>query len=130
MVKGTAEVKLDGTWRRLTAADGGVLVEPFARHALRNPNGSAARLRTWVTPPGRLEEFLTESARAAQRGPLRRPQPPDRRARRRVGERVRAALPRRDRDVLAAAGRAEGRAPGRRSADPALPHARLKPALS
>jgi mannose-6-phosphate isomerase-like protein (cupin superfamily) len=68
VVEGTAEVKLDGAWRRLTAADGGVLVEPYARHALRNPNGSAVRLRTWVTPPGRLEEFLTESARAAQLG--------------------------------------------------------------
>ena len=66
VVDGSAGVKLDGTWRELTPADGGVLVNPYARHALRNTGGSTARLRTWVTPPGRLEEFLTESARAAQ----------------------------------------------------------------
>ena len=67
-VDGTVEVKLDGTWRELTPADGGVLVEPYARHALRNTSGATAHLRTWVTPAGRLEEFLTESARAARDG--------------------------------------------------------------
>ena len=68
VVDGSAGVKLDGTWRELTAADGPVLVNPYARHALRNTSDAAARLRCWVTPPGRLEEFLTESARAAQDG--------------------------------------------------------------
>jgi quercetin dioxygenase-like cupin family protein len=68
VVDGSAGVKLNGAWRELTPADGGVLVKPYARHALRNTGGSTARLRTWVTPPGRLEEFLTESARAAQEG--------------------------------------------------------------
>ena len=65
---GSAGVKLDGTWRELTAADGPVRVNPYARHALRNTSEAPARLRCWVTPPGRLQEFLTESARAAQDG--------------------------------------------------------------
>ena len=36
VVDGSAGVKLDGAWRELTAADGPVLVNPYARHALRN----------------------------------------------------------------------------------------------
>lgn len=68
VVDGAARVKLDGTWRELTAADGPVLVKPYARHALRNAGAGTALLRCWVTPPGRLEEFLTESAQAAQDG--------------------------------------------------------------
>jgi quercetin dioxygenase-like cupin family protein len=68
VVDGSAGVKLDGSWRELTAADGPVVVNPYARHALRNTSDSAAKLRCWVTPPGRLEQFLTESARAAQDG--------------------------------------------------------------
>ena len=68
VVDGSAGVKLDGAWRELTASDGPVLVEPGVRHALRNTSGATAHLRTWVTPPGRLEEFLTESARAAREG--------------------------------------------------------------
>jgi hypothetical protein len=43
-------------------------VNPYARHSLRNTSGATAHLRTWVTPPGRLEAFLTESARAAREG--------------------------------------------------------------
>jgi hypothetical protein len=38
------------------------------RHELRNVSGRQARLRTEVTPPGRLEEFLVESARGAREG--------------------------------------------------------------
>ena len=68
MLDGTARVKIDGTWRELTAADGPVLVAPYVRHELRNDSGSTARLRAEVTPPGRLEDFLTESARAAREG--------------------------------------------------------------
>lgn len=68
VVEGTAEVKVDGRWRELTAEDEPVLVGRNVRHALRNASGSQARLRTEVTPPGRLEEFLTESARAARDG--------------------------------------------------------------
>jgi quercetin dioxygenase-like cupin family protein len=65
---GTVRVKLDGTWRDLTPEDGPVLVAPNVRHELRNASGREARLRTEVIPAGGLEEFLTESARAAREG--------------------------------------------------------------
>jgi hypothetical protein len=61
-------VKVDGRWRELTPADGPVLVAPHARHELRDASGRDARMRTEVRPAGRLEEFLTESARAARDG--------------------------------------------------------------
>ena len=38
------------------------------KHELRNTSGAEAALRTEVTPPGRLDEFLTETARAAREG--------------------------------------------------------------
>ena len=65
---GTVRVKLDGVWRDLTPEDGPVLVAPNVRHELRNASGREARLRTEVIPGGGLEEFLTESARAAREG--------------------------------------------------------------
>jgi mannose-6-phosphate isomerase-like protein (cupin superfamily) len=68
VLEGTARVKVDGKWRELTADDDPVLVAPSVRHELRNTSTGQARLRTEVTPPGRLEEFLTESARAAREG--------------------------------------------------------------
>jgi mannose-6-phosphate isomerase-like protein (cupin superfamily) len=68
VVEGTAEVKVDGKWRTVTADDGVVTVGRNVRHALRNTSGREARLRTRVTPAGRLEEFLRESAWAAQEG--------------------------------------------------------------
>jgi mannose-6-phosphate isomerase-like protein (cupin superfamily) len=68
VLEGSAGVKVDGRWRELTAADGPVDVAPGVRHELRNTSGRQARLRTHVTPAGRLEEFLTESARAAREG--------------------------------------------------------------
>jgi len=68
VVEGRARVKLDGAWRELGPEEGPVLVAPNVRHALENVSGSAAHLRTEVTPAGRLEEFLTESARAAREG--------------------------------------------------------------
>jgi quercetin dioxygenase-like cupin family protein len=68
VLEGTARVKVDGTWHELAAADGPVLVARGVRHELRNTSSDQARLRTAVTPAGRLEEFLTESARAAREG--------------------------------------------------------------
>jgi quercetin dioxygenase-like cupin family protein len=65
---GKARVKLDGTWRDLVPEDGPVVVAPDVRHELANTSGSVARLRTEVIPAGRLEEFLTESARGAREG--------------------------------------------------------------
>jgi quercetin dioxygenase-like cupin family protein len=65
---GKARVKLDGAWRELVPEDGPVVVAPNVRHELANTSGREARLRTEVIPGGRLEEFLTESARAAREG--------------------------------------------------------------
>jgi mannose-6-phosphate isomerase-like protein (cupin superfamily) len=67
-LEGSARVKLDGTWRDLVPSDGPVVVARSVRHELKNESGRLARLRTRVTPAGRLEEFLTESARAAREG--------------------------------------------------------------
>jgi quercetin dioxygenase-like cupin family protein len=67
-LEGAVRVKLDGTWRDLVPEDGPVVVAPMVRHELKNESGSQARLRTEVIPGGRLEEFLTESARAAREG--------------------------------------------------------------
>lgn len=68
VIDGTARLKLDGTWHELTADDGVIAVPPMARHALRNQSGRQAHLRAEVLPAGRLEEFLTESSRAAHEG--------------------------------------------------------------
>jgi hypothetical protein len=67
-LEGSARVKLDGTWRDLGPADGAILVAHNVRHELKNESGRLARMRTRVTPAGRLEAFLTESARAARDG--------------------------------------------------------------
>ena len=67
-LEGKARVKLDGTWRDLVPEDGPVIVAPNVKHELKNESGREARLRTEVIPGGRLEEFLTESARAAREG--------------------------------------------------------------
>ena len=67
-LEGSARVKLDGVWRDLVPADGPIVVAPNVRHELRNTSGTEARMRTRVVPGGRLEEFLTESARAAREG--------------------------------------------------------------
>ena len=68
VLDGTARVKIAGDWRQLRREDGLVVVPRGARHELRNTSGRQAHLRTEVIPAGRLEEFLTESARAAREG--------------------------------------------------------------
>ena len=65
---GTVGVKLAGTWRDLTPDDGAVPVPRNTRHEIKNASGRRVHLRATATPPGGLEEFLTESARAAQEG--------------------------------------------------------------
>ncbi len=67
-LEGAARVKVDGAWRDLVPGDGPVTVAPNVRHELKNESGAVARMRTRVTPAGSLEEFLTESARAARDG--------------------------------------------------------------
>ena len=44
------------------------LVGRNVKHELKNEAGTVVHLRTRVTPAGHLEEFLTESARAAREG--------------------------------------------------------------
>ena len=68
VLEGQASVKLDGRRHQLTNADGPVMVWRNVKHELRNTSGAEAALRTEVTPPGRLDEFLTETARAAREG--------------------------------------------------------------
>jgi mannose-6-phosphate isomerase-like protein (cupin superfamily) len=67
-LEGSARVKLDGVWRDLVPEDGPVVVAPNVRHELKNESGRQAHLRTEVVPGGRLDEFLTESARGAREG--------------------------------------------------------------
>jgi mannose-6-phosphate isomerase-like protein (cupin superfamily) len=68
VVEGAIRIKLDGSWRDLVPADGPVIVSPRVRHELKNTSGREARLRTHVVPAGRLQEFLTETAKAANEG--------------------------------------------------------------
>ena len=68
VLAGTARVKVDGRWHELTPQDDPVVVGRGVRHELRNTSETVAHLRTEVTPAGRLQEFLTESARAARAG--------------------------------------------------------------
>jgi mannose-6-phosphate isomerase-like protein (cupin superfamily) len=72
VLDGSVRIKLDGTWRELTAADGRVTVAPGTRHELRNESGRQAHLRCEVLPAGHLEEFLVESAWAAREGMITR----------------------------------------------------------
>ena len=68
VIEGAVRVKLAGAWRDLTAEDGPLLVARKAKHELKNESGREAQLRTEVLPAGGLEEFLTETARAAREG--------------------------------------------------------------
>jgi mannose-6-phosphate isomerase-like protein (cupin superfamily) len=68
VLEGVARVKLDGRWRDLVPEDGAVVVAPNVRHEVRNASGGQVHLRCEVVPGGRLQEFLTETARAAREG--------------------------------------------------------------
>jgi mannose-6-phosphate isomerase-like protein (cupin superfamily) len=65
---GTARVKLDGQWCDLIPDKAPAPVPRDTRHELRNDSGEVVHLIATVTPPGNLEEFLTESAWAAREG--------------------------------------------------------------
>lgn len=67
-VEGTLRAKVDGSWRDLRPEDGPVTVARNVRHAIKNESGAPAQGLSKVVPAGRLEEFLTEAARAAQEG--------------------------------------------------------------
>lgn len=68
MLDGSLQLRLDGCWRSLTVQDGPVRVVPAMRHEIRNPGQRLVRARAEVLPAGRLQEFLTDSARAAREG--------------------------------------------------------------
>lgn len=67
-VEGTLRAKVDGSWRDLRPEDGPVPVARNVRHAIKNESGAQAHGLSKVIPAGRLEEFLTEAARAGQEG--------------------------------------------------------------
>lgn len=68
VLEGTLQLKLDGDWRWLGVEAGPVRVARAARHEVRNTSGRPVRARAKVLPAGHLEEFLTDSARAARDG--------------------------------------------------------------
>lgn len=72
VLEGEVVIHLDGTDRVLRPADGAVSVHPGAKHALANKSGAEVHLRTEVIPALGLEDFLTESATAAQQGLFRK----------------------------------------------------------
>lgn len=68
VVAGRAGVRLGDRELEVTPADGEVVVRPHAVHAITSISDEEAHLRCQVIPALRLQEFLTESARAGQEG--------------------------------------------------------------
>lgn len=68
VVEGEVRFGLGGSKRVIVPADGEILVAPGVRHSLESTGKGTARLSCRVEPAGRLEEFLTESSRAARDG--------------------------------------------------------------
>jgi quercetin dioxygenase-like cupin family protein len=68
VVDGEVEVLVGRTKRTLTPSDGEVPVLPGTKHALANKSGRTIHARCRVIPALHLEEFLTDSAAAAQEG--------------------------------------------------------------
>lgn len=68
VVEGEVEVLVGRDKRILRPADGEVPVPPGAKHGLANKSGKTVHARCRVIPALALEEFLTDSAAAAQEG--------------------------------------------------------------
>lgn len=68
VVEGEVEVLAGRERRILRPADGEVPVMPGTKHGLRNLSGETVHARCRVIPALHLEDFLTESAAAAQDG--------------------------------------------------------------
>jgi quercetin dioxygenase-like cupin family protein len=68
VVEGEVEVLAGKEKRILRPADGEVPVMPGTKHGLKNLSGETVHARCRVIPALHLEEFLTESAAAAQDG--------------------------------------------------------------
>lgn len=73
VIEGRVRFHLDGEDRVLEPSDGVVVVEPGMRHALKSSgDGAEAHLRCRAVPGLGLEDFLTDSSAAAQRGLFRK----------------------------------------------------------
>jgi quercetin dioxygenase-like cupin family protein len=68
VVDGEVEILAGRTKRTLRPSDGEVAVPPGTRHGLKNKSGRTVHARCRVIPALHLQEFLTESAAAAQDG--------------------------------------------------------------
>lgn len=68
VVDGEVRFTLDGDTRRITAADGELVVHPGSRHGLKASAATTSHLRCRVTPALGLEEFLVDSSAAARDG--------------------------------------------------------------
>lgn len=68
VVDGEVEVLVGRDKRVLRPVDGEVPVLPNTKHALKNRSGQTVHARCRVIPALDLEEFLTDSAAAAQEG--------------------------------------------------------------
>jgi quercetin dioxygenase-like cupin family protein len=72
VVEGEVEVLAGNVKRIVRPEDGEVPVTPGTKHGLRNRSGQTVHARCRVIPALHLEEFLTDSAAAAQEGLLLR----------------------------------------------------------
>lgn len=68
VVSGEVTVHFDGEWKPFTPETGAIEVMPGIVHGFRNKSGAEAHLRCEVKPALSLEEFLTDSSRAAREG--------------------------------------------------------------
>ena len=68
VISGEVSVHLDGKWKPFTADAGKLEVRPGIVHGFKNESGAEAHLRCEARPGLSLEEFLTESSRAAREG--------------------------------------------------------------
>jgi quercetin dioxygenase-like cupin family protein len=68
VLDGEAEIEYDGVKRMVGPADDELVVEPRVKHAIANLSDGEVLLRCVVVPAMRLQESLTESAAAGERG--------------------------------------------------------------
>jgi quercetin dioxygenase-like cupin family protein len=68
VVEGEVEVLVGKEKRGLRPSDGEVPVAPNTKHALKNRTSETVHARCRVIPALHLQEFLTDSAQAAQEG--------------------------------------------------------------
>ena len=110
VLEGSASLKLNGVWLELTPEDGPVLVAPGVRHELRNTRGRQAALQTRGHARRAPRGVPNRERLGRSRGPPTTPAACRRLAAcaEPAGSPSSPPLQRRDRDVLAAAGRPAG----------------------